>query len=104
MVSVQSRLENLTYTLNGLRDSITSMGNYNESVNKIVDLADQQISQGMSTLHTEINTWEHRRQSLLNSLEQEINQLTHKYSEEIVQVLFTTLSFHNSFCDSSKLF
>jgi hypothetical protein len=62
------------------------MGNYNESVNKIVDLADQQINKGMSALHTEIDSWERRRQAILTTVEQEIEQLSKRYSEEIVQV------------------
>lgn len=86
MITVQSRLENVTYTLNGLRDAINSMGNYNESVNRVVDLADQQINNGMSALHTEMESWERRRQSILSSVEQEIEQLNKRYSEEIVQV------------------
>lgn len=62
------------------------MGNYNDAINRIVDLADQQINQGMSSLHTEIDNWERRRQTLLTSVEQEINRLSNKYTEEIVQV------------------
>lgn len=69
------------------------MGNYNESVNKIVDLADQQINKGMSALHSEMDSWERRRQSILTTVEQEIDQLSKRYSEEIVQVKWTRNDF-----------
>jgi phage gp36-like protein len=62
------------------------MGNYNDSVNKIVDLADQQINKGMSALHTEMDSWERRRQAIFTTVEQEIDQLSKRYSEEVVQV------------------
>jgi hypothetical protein len=82
------------------------MGNYGDSVNRIVDLADQQINQNMNILHTEIDSWEKRRQTLLNSLEQEINQLIRSYNDEIVQVyknkLNNTANFLGTEMDKSR--
>ncbi|KAI6185123.1 hypothetical protein M3Y99_01958700 [Aphelenchoides fujianensis] len=85
LVSVQSRLENVTFTLNGLRDAINSMGNYNDAVNRIVDLADEQIGRGVTALHSEMGEWDRKRQELLRAVEAEIEELSFRYSEEIVE-------------------
>ncbi|KAI6188757.1 hypothetical protein M3Y98_00388500 [Aphelenchoides besseyi] len=85
LVSVQSRLENVTFTLNGLRDAINSMGNYNDAVNRIVDLADEQIGRGIGNLHSEMSEWEKKRQELLRIVESEVEALAARYTEEIVE-------------------
>ncbi|CAD5223150.1 unnamed protein product [Bursaphelenchus xylophilus] len=85
LVSVQSRLENLDYTLSSLKDTINAFGNYNEPVNRVVDLAEKQIEDGMALLRTEKAEFQAKKEKILETLEREIEKMTETYYKEIAE-------------------
>ncbi|CAD5216823.1 unnamed protein product [Bursaphelenchus okinawaensis] len=85
LVTVQSRLENVDYTLNSLKDAINSLGNYNEPVNRIVDLAEKQIRDGMELLHQDQQNFQAKKEQLVQTLENELAKMITSYVKEVAE-------------------
>lgn len=73
----------MDYTLNTLKETISSLGNYNEPVNRIVDLADKQIQESMIMLHKEQQDFDIKHKTVVSSLENELEKMMKDYVGEI---------------------
>uniref|UniRef100_A0A915CZG4 Peptidase S1 domain-containing protein n=1 Tax=Ditylenchus dipsaci TaxID=166011 RepID=A0A915CZG4_9BILA len=82
--NVQSRMENLGFTLNYVRETVHSMAEKEEDVNKVIKLAEQQISERTQRLDDEKKAWEQNKDTSMQRMQEEMEKMRKDYTQEIV--------------------